>query len=443
MKKLICAAAALGLVAGVAATASALELSVSGQYFIQGNYLGEAADGEGFYPYDDNAGSMSGWNHTFLFKPTLKINDKISMKSDIRFLKDTDYGAEGAGGLGIKGERDVDIHKIWMEYMSPIGKMRFGRTPAAAWMGAYLNSPTNGDRIYLFPKMEKPWSSYVFYQKVTENDWFDGNNDSDYDIYEGSIIYTTKETKAALGYDFFNDKTNGDADTADPFDRQRHRVKGYVKQTISDWWVEVEASYDFGDWADYDSATKDVDLDTMAAQVAVGTAFDNLKITGLFFYASGDDDLSDSDKEDAIGGGASDGTGDGFNPYYILTGDHTGMLNSDEYAADANMKRAGVMCLGIIADMAISDKLTLHGALAYAEASEGDYKDATGVSIKRDDEYGWEVDLGASYKLLDNLTYKVEAAYFATGDFFKDYATDMGTDEEDLYMLSHTLKMTF
>jgi hypothetical protein len=456
MKKLICAAAAFGLVAGVAATASALDLTVSGQYFIQGNWM-ESADGSGMNPYNDEAGSQDGWNHTFLFKPTLKVNDKIVVKSDIRFLKDTDYGTIGAQGpsqtgpdLGIKSDgRSIDVHKLWMEYESPIGKMRFGRTPAAAWMGAYLNSPSNGDRIYLFPKMEKPWSSYVFYQKVTENDWFDGMSDSDYDLYEGSIIYTTKETKAALGGDFFNDRTA--SDTGNPqtsFDRQRYRIKAYLKQTMADWWFEAEASYDFGDWADYDDETlnSDMDVDTWAFQLAAGTSMDNLKITGLYFYASGDDDLTDDDMENALGGAASDGTGDGFNPYYILTGDHTGMLNSDEYADDSLMAAAGVHCIGVLADLKVSDKMTLHGALAYAMAAEEDGVSDAAVALggsSIDDEYGWEIDLGMSYKLLDNLTYKVEAGYFAAGDFFKDVADNLGTDEDDLYLLSHTLKMTF
>jgi hypothetical protein len=453
MKKLICAAAALGMVAGVASTASALDLTVAGQYFVQGNYFSNAqgednANGtQSMNPYDDEAGSMSGWNHTFMFKPTLKVNDKITVKADIRFLKDTDWGVSAANddtNKGIGSTRSSDIHKIYMEYMSPIGKIRVGRTPAQAWMGAFLNNPTNADRLYLFPKMSKPWSSYVFYQKAVENDWYDGDNDSDFDVYEGSIIYTTKETKAALGYDLFNNNTN------DLYDKQHHRAKGFLKQSfMTDWWVEAEFSYDFGDWRDWDnSALQDEDIDTLAAAVAVGTSIDNLKITALFIYASGDDDLrAGQDQEAAMqvavsGGG---GLGDGFNPYYILTGDHTGMLNDDEYHADPRMTRAGLFSIGVMADLAISDKLTLHGAVAIAEAAEGDFTDALGNKVSISDEYGWEVDLGASYKLLDNLTYKVEAGYMAVDDFFADWSDidSATTDEDDLYLISHTLTMKF
>lgn len=51
MKKLICAAAALGLVAGVATTASAMDFSVSGMYQVEGYYL-DNADGAGFETHD-------------------------------------------------------------------------------------------------------------------------------------------------------------------------------------------------------------------------------------------------------------------------------------------------------------------------------------------------------------------------------------------------------
>ena len=458
MKKLISVAAALGLVAGVATTASAMDFSVSGMYQVEGYYL-DNANGAGFTTLDevapqDEAGSDSWWVHTFLMKPELKVNDKITMKADIRFLKDTDWGTAGADNLGVdSGNQRIDIDKIYMEYMSPIGKFRVGRTPASSWQGAYLNSPTNADRIYFFPKMDSPWSSYVFLQKKVEGDAGLGadtaHTDSDFDIYEATIAYTSKETKGAIGYNYYNDKNSSAL-----AESQYHILKGYVKQTFADLWVEAEVQYSFGDKPDYDTevvgVTEDEDLDTLAFMAAVGTSFDNLKVSALYFYASGDDDTRAGEGvENALGSGTGGGTGDGFNPYYILTGDHTGMLNSDEYAVNALMGQLGVHCIGISADLAVSDKLTLHGAVAYAMSAEDEVKYGAAANQKReyDSEYGWEVDLGASYKLLDNLTYEVRAAYFDVGDAFGDYDdlnVNVPVDEaSDLMLLSHHLTMTF
>ena len=466
MKKLICVAAALGLVAGVATTASAMDFSVKGMYQIEGYYL-DNAEGAGFSMLDSydggegevEPGSDAAWVHTFLMKPTLKVNDKITMKADIRFAKDADFGDSNNDGnvngdLDWKdGSRGVDIHKIYMEYMSPVGKIRVGRTPAGAWEGAYLNTPGNANRIMWWPSfVSKPWSMCIFTQKVVENDWYDNHTDSDRDLYEAGISYKTKDTKMSLAYDYFNNKTMSDLG-ATAFDRQRHRIKGYGKMNFADLWVEAEFSYDFGDWQDFDTeivgTREDVDLDTFAAMVAVGTSFDNLKVSALYFYASGDDDVTvGDDVESALTGPASDGTGDGFNPYYILTGDHTGMLNSDEYADNAQMAAMGVHCIGISADLAVSDKLTLHGALAFAMAAEDEIRYGAGnLTAEFDDDYGWEIDLGAKYKLLDNLTYEVRGAYFAVGDAFGDYKdADVKVEVDEassLMLLSHHLTMTF
>jgi len=58
-----------------------------------------------------------------------------------------------------------------------------------------------------------------------------------------------------------------------------------------------------------------------------------------------------------------------------------------------------------------------------------------------DDEYGFEYNVGAAYKLLDNLIYAVHLGYLDTGDFFK-----LGTkyqDTESILLASHHLTMSF
>ncbi|MCB2182528.1 MAG: hypothetical protein KQH63_10910 [Desulfobulbaceae bacterium] len=444
MKKIISTVAALGLVVGVAGTASALDLTVTGQYVLEG-YMMDNADGSGFNPYMEDVGSDSAWVHTFQLRPTLTVNDKIKMIADIRMAKDSDWGnqddvgrnkATNAAGTTADFDRTIDVHKIYMEYMSPVGKIRAGRTPAGAWAHDFVSSSGNANRLMWWPNMvQSPFSAVVFLQKSTEGDWYGGTTDSDSDLYEAGLSYKVDGLLLNVAYDYINDKT------VETQESQRHLLKGYANISMDNIYVESEIAYMFGDWVDYDVETltdQDADIDAWAFMIDGGMKMGNLDVGAMFFYASGQDDDSD-DMEAAmgpLGGSISDGIGDDFNPYYILTGDHTGMLNSDEYADDANMAIAGVLCLGVHSDFQVSDQLTLHGALAYAWADE---TDALGNDI--DDEYGWEIDLGAKYKLLDNLTYEVRAAYMDTGDFFDDLnGTD---DEEDLYLLSHHLTMTF
>ena len=109
MKKFLSTAVALGVVAGLAATASALELKVDGKYQVDGYYVNSgngAAGGGGVLPLDmENTfrGTFDGaeptnddwyW-HEFRINPTLIVNDKIQVKGDIRLVdSDTVWGQQ-------------------------------------------------------------------------------------------------------------------------------------------------------------------------------------------------------------------------------------------------------------------------------------------------------------------------------------------------------------
>lgn len=431
MKKYVSVIAAFSLVAGVAGAASALEFTMSGRYMLEGYYL-DNADGQGFNPYDDELSSDAAWVHTFQVKPTMQVNDKIKFKADIRLAKDQDWGSQD--DLGTSDGGNVNVKKLYMEYASPIGKIRMGRTPAGAWAGDFLSSGGHADRIMWWPGfVAKPLSFYVFLQKSTEGDWYDGDSDSDNDLYEAGLDYKAENMLLKIGYDYYDYASkNDDPVLANRYEVNRHRIKGYGDMTFGSIYLETEFSYDWGD-IDYDVNANDEDIDTFAFMVDVGTRMDKLDVGLMYFYASGDDDPSDDDNNAALDGWAHDGIGDDFNPYYILTGDHTGMLGSDEYPDDRNMAAAGVHCIGMYSNYLVTEKLTLRGALAYAMAD----RELDDV----DDEYGWEIDLGATYKLLDNLSYELRAGYFDTGDFFEDM--DAASDADDLLLLSHHLTLTF
>jgi hypothetical protein len=465
MKKIISTVAALGLVFGVAGAASALDFSMSGKYVVEG-YMLNNADGEdnsfapllksnGFDPYNDEAGSDSGWLHTFTINPELKVNDKITMFSELRFARYNVWGNQTGGDIAAEGvNSDIDVYLLYMEYLSPVGKFRVGRVPVI-WGGDFLTSSTDShvNRIMWWPSfVAEPFSLCLYTQKTTDQDFNDGTDDSDNDTYNVDLAYKTDNLKLVGGYIYTNNKTGSDTD--DPttsYDQQNHMLRAYGKAKIGMVDLEGEWGWKFGDWRDYDdSATQDTDVDAMALMLDASTTMDKLDIGLMYFWAEGQSDTdADADVEAAMGNGVliNRGLGDDFNPYYILTGDLSGMLNSDVYAADGNMVAGGVQCIGLHSDFQVSDQLSLHGAVAYAWADTTDALEdpILGYGVSIDDEYGWEVDLGAKYKLLDNLTYEVRAAYFNTGDFFDDIAATAtpSQDSDDLYLLSHHLTMTF
>ncbi|HBI15770.1 MAG TPA: hypothetical protein DDY20_09705 [Desulfobulbaceae bacterium] len=436
MKKFLSTALALGLVAGLAATASALELKVTGKYVVDGYYIdqGNAAAGRpsyGVWPFDDSDADSDSWyEHTFQMYPTLIINDKVSMKGDIRFIgRNNVWGSQDDLATADGGNFEMD--KAWLEYTSPVGMWQIGRQPAGAWQYAFVNNATKGDRIkWNFPTMDK-FKSYVFLEKQTEQDgyWSDlggafGSDDKDY--YEAAGGYEAEGVKAWLGLGWTNNNLLDYADV----EQDTWRIKGYGEFVINPTFSMLgEFDYKFGE-IDY-PVGNDVDTSGLAAIVAGVGKFDALTATLGYFYMSGDNDASDDDMEAYD---VANGTGWDFQPLYIMTGDATNVLNGYRGAniVGTTVRTAGVHAVMLLADYAASQDLTLHGGVAYGMAAD----EPDGV----DDSYGWEFDLGLAYKLYDNLTYELHFGWWAVGDF-----AELGglMDTEDVLLLSHHLSMKF
>ncbi|MDH3359770.1 MAG: hypothetical protein OEL55_02775, partial [Desulfobulbaceae bacterium] len=198
MKKILSTVAALGLVAGMAVVASAADLSVTGKYVVEGNYISNAGAGGGANPFAETA-SDAYYMHTFQMLPTLKVNDNITMKSDIRLRKEARFGgAENAGN----GDA-VDFNKIYMVYSASIGTFTVGRTPAGAWGTPFLDSASMADRIMFAPNMgSAPVSVMLYTQKTTEADGQAATpaSNQDTDQYHVGVKYSQDNVTAAVGY---------------------------------------------------------------------------------------------------------------------------------------------------------------------------------------------------------------------------------------------------
>lgn len=412
MKKILSAVAALGLVAGMATVAAAADLSVTGKYVVEGIYVsnaGDAADGRtiagGANPFYETA-SDSFYMHTFQLLPTMKVNDSITMKSDIRFRKEARFGvaAENGGQDTAAGNiSGVDFNKIYMEYASPIGKITVGRTPAGAWGTPFLDSATAADRIMWAPNMvSAPWSVLLYTQKTLEADSQNGGNNvgQDTDQYHVGVGYSTDNTTVKLGV--FNNRFQATDLNSTTYDLMGVFKFGGNYSLVADL-VHVGGDV---------TATTSWDAD---GALLMGTGqFDNLTASLAYVYASGEDTVS-ADTEALMAN--TGGLGKDFQPLYIFTGDAMHILNQDEKSgsgAGVAAANAGVHCYALMADYKVSDRLTLHGAIAYGEADE---TLAYGANV--DDSFGMEYNIGAAYKLVDNLTYEAHFGYVDAGDFFK------------------------
>ena len=220
MKKVLATVAALGLVLGVTANALALDKpsrasqseadtaprvpeptapgvalwSVAGQWVLAGafleNGLGNAGDANvwgDYAPLGFQKGSDAFYIYSFKILPVLQVNDKIAMKGEIRFEDRTVFGESATKSAS---GRNADFKHVYMEWMSPFGKTRFGRTPAGAWAGGFMNSTGQGDRLmWWLNMMPENWGSLLFLQKVNENDVASPASDLDNDGYYADLSY--------------------------------------------------------------------------------------------------------------------------------------------------------------------------------------------------------------------------------------------------------------
>ena len=464
MKKVLVTIAALGLVAGVATAASAVEWQISGKYMVEGAYLSKS-EGNGVLPYETPGVSKSSdayYLHTFEINPSMKVNDKISMYSVVRLAQDNFWGSQydTVGNKMSESDKNssVYIHRLYMEYMSPIGKFRIGRTPAGDWGTSFLDFDQRADRIILYPSFLAfgPFSTQFYIQKSTDNQkdhtkTYIDQSDADKDKYVARAFYKTDMVDSGLEYAISHNKNYSSSTTNPAFglpvnaagvesDVQQD-ISPYVKLKIDNFYANGELFYLFGS-KDYDHAlapTKaDQDYKAWAGMLNIGGKFDKLDVGAMYFYAEGQK-LNDNNITTPLGGV---GTGDLFEPFYVLTGRHTGILNNTLFnGLTSSASAAGASAAGVYANYAVSDKLTVHGAVGYAKADEKVFYTPAGVlTATQNSSYGWEYDLGMAYKLLDNLTYEAHFGYLDAGDYFK---LDGSVDAKNIFVLSHSLTMTF
>lgn len=450
MKKVLSTVAALGLVVGIASSAAALELKIKGDYTVDGFYIDDAAGaaavngtgGKGL-ALTGTTGKSDAWlQHMFNIEAEMVVNDKISMMSRIRLIDwGTVWGSQD--DTNVNNARNVSIERLWMVYKTPIGNFDVGRRPAGAWGLSFADTATAGDRLMWnsAKAFGENFSTYAFYQKKTETEAYSATTDDrDVDYYEVAATLKDGWGKATLAYGY--DLNNGSDDPTVPasFEQTTHTIKGVAQIKIgSNMGFDTEFDYKFGDKDfNYNTVARlDQDIDKFAFIADLYGTVDALTGHAMYFHTSGDDDAANNTDIENYGG-----TGADFEPLYILTGVFGNILNTDQNvtptaagnAFGTAAQAAGVNAIVLTADYAATQDLTLHAGFGYAQADKE-------LPTFLDNEYGFEYNVGAAYRLQDNLIYAVHLGYLDTGDFFK--GANAATELNNIMLASHHLTMSF
>jgi hypothetical protein len=368
------------------------------------------------------------------------------------------------GSAGTTAENEnIAFDMAYVQYASPIGIWRVGYMPDGVWGTVFGDSEIPLGKVqWMLPV--GPFMAIAYVGKFKEQSYmgkFPSNYvDTDIDMYvlAGNYTFKTSAVSGAAGllYKFIFNKATRTSGSFPPNGARQylHFLLPYAVVKAGPVTVQGEIIYGFGDYLDFDDpGTTSVDLNNLAAWLDATADFGMFYVGGSIAYISGDDPLTTDEVEGGVITGGTDWNPClimfNFDRYYwagqipgwganvvmpnnnntvlALGGNDGGMSNAYFFSG-----RAGVRP---IAD------LDIMASVSYAKAVEKwAAGNVSGYTAVNDNDYGWEVDVTATYKITNNLSYMLGGGYLFTGDYFKGATTN---DVKDNFLIINKLTLTF
>jgi hypothetical protein len=390
----------------------------------------------------------------FIISPSLQLVTQFDAMERIWGGARANIGVSDPNGPGTLAEAEnISFRQVHVDYTSPIGLFKVGYMEDYTFGTVFADNSTGATAGQIQYYLQRgPFTGILGYAKEVDNSYSAVSNtaggyasimadktDRDIDSYRIAGIYNFKNGEAGAMFMWNRDASNRGEGASGSYGSSYlsnvYVIDPYVKAKIGPVDFQAEAEYWFGDAAKYEgyviNATN-VSVGALSVFVDATATFGQFYAGGTFAYLSGDD----PNTKDKIEGGINNGGVD-WEPCLILfnadlyywAGYLYGYNNSAFDSAMSNawffQGRAGVKP---------TSKWDILLSLSYAQADKKP-ADFTGGT------YGTEVDLPATYKITDNLSYMVGGAYLFTGDYFK--GTDGSNKVDDDYMLINKLTLSF
>jgi hypothetical protein len=402
---------------------------------------------------------------------------------------------------GTKIQENLEFERAYLDFNVPFGKFQVGYMEYLVWGTPFLNTTLTAGGIRYFYN-QGPWQAVAAIEKRAEylglaggklgatgtntttggSGYIGQGSDADRDVYDLGGIYKFSFGEAGLLYQYIRNSqfktqyNNG-------YLSQLSGFYPYAKLTFGNLFLEGEFMYGFGDLRSYENDGGVTNANQPTAGASLNKA-QNVGVTALgayahakydlkpaymgakFVYISGDDQ-SNSDK--ATGSILQSlQMNRSFYPTLILWNDDyqssvgniqgnvpagatgTNRRTGQSYAVRQEMDN--VWFYQVYAGFKPTSKMDVKMAVSLANADKKPKSDVGtvgkpgyygGANVTEfvSSQYGTELDLTASYKIYDNLTYMIGAGYLWAGDYFKGY--DNSAVVSNNYLLTHKLTLTF
>jgi hypothetical protein len=432
------------------ASAFAVDVKVSGEFYVGGLYLDKTNLTKDVEPNPSTAFYYQRLRvrTDFIVSPGLTLITRFDAMERVwggaRSAPGTTLATGSAETLAEK--QNIAFDWAYIDYVSPIGTFDIGLMNDGETGTIFGNSYTPLGRI----KWNKAFGSFTLkaditkakdqsYSAVSSTATY---TDADDDKYGLEGVYQWNDGRAGMKVTYYryadsepNPVPGSNPPTAGNYRKTYFKFEPYAIFKIGPVDIQTEINYATGNLKEYDkpSSTVDVKLNNLSGWIDATANLGMTYFGGTIAYVSGD---NPNTKDRQEGGTLNGGTE--WNPclilfnyydrtYWIgaLAGDGTSTNSGPMSNAWFYQGRAGVKPIA---------NLDIMASLSHADV---DQKPAGFVGGN----YGTEVDLTGTYKITNNLSYMLGIGYLFTGDYFK--GTSATSQVGDDYMLINKLTLTF
>jgi len=454
MKKLWIVLLSVALIMAFTMPVCATDVKFSGSYVIQGYYENNRA------LVDQGASLMNTWQRLRL-QTDFKVQEGLSLTVQADIM-DKIWGASRSSTVTPanvsnifnlpNNDEDENIHfnQVYVSANLFGGLFRAGYQRQGQFgttFGDY-GDYAYGPRVR-YDYVIGPWTLIALYDKTEATQYYSsagpagniGNSlyqvDNQQDAYVLAFIYDWGKGNAGLLYKHLVDSRNAGTSPNPATDAGYKRLweifDPYFKAQIGPVYIEGEAFYLTGKTKKYDTASNGTDQtkDGLSAYISATVDFAPMYAGINLVYVEGTD-INATDKDNSGWPGMTD-----FNPCLMLWNfdlsrwnGGMGPLPTSVIAGITNAQFAQ-----IFVGVKPLPKLDIKAAYAIATAD----KDAVANQISHN--YGSELDVTATYKIYDNLTYMVGFGYLWAGDYWKGSVSSYSIDND--YLITQKLTLTF
>jgi hypothetical protein len=438
MKKIGVILLAIGLTAVFSAAVFAMDVKFSGEFYAAGLYLDRTTVKK------DTATDRPS---TAFYYQRLRVKTEFVISSGLilttRFdamerawgaTRSTPGTALDSASAGTRAENEnIAFDWAYITYQSPIGVFDVGYMNDGTIGTVFGDSSAPGARIK-YAYTAGPVTFNAKYTKLKEGSRTvvnpTGVADADVNKYGTDVVYKSKDFMGGLSFYHYRY-----ADTRPTANNTKlyYLLTPFATAKIGPVALQAEFNYAWGKENEYDSDTflADVDMQNISGWIDAVADFGMFYAGGTVAYVSGDDPGTAKKEGGTLTGGID------WNPCLIMwnyertywAGDIDGYNSARQSSPMSNawffQVRGGVRPI---------DKLDIMAAISYASA---DRKPANYLH----NEYGYEVDLTATYKITNNLSYMLGVGYLFTGDYYK--GTSDANNLNNDYLVVNKLTLTF